>query len=201
MARSAVFDQTYQDYLDRIGRMDIGVVHAKLGITWDGQSAEIPLFGRKYQVSAQWIRDERGRRPELAVCVILCKYILMCPDTTPTAREPATFKDFRDAAPLVHFFNNEVEGAIARRFAGRPSDLETACRKIGGQPHIADLAYQLKYRFTGLPRIPLVLLFNDADDEFPAQCTILFERSVQHYLDMESLAMLGGVLADALKKS
>jgi hypothetical protein len=49
-----------------------------------------------------------------------------------------------------------------------------------------------------LPRVPLLLLFNDADDEFPAACSVLFERRAAGYLDMECLAMLGMQLARRL---
>ena len=49
-------------------------------------------------------------------------------------------------------------------------------------------------RFAGLSRVPLYLLFYDAEESFPAQCILLFEDSVRFYLDMESVAMLGAVL-------
>ena len=52
-----------------------------------------------------------------------------------------------------------------------------------------------------LPKVPVLLLFNDADDEFPADCKVLFERRAEHYLDMECLAILGNILADYLKKA
>jgi len=43
-----------------------------------------------------------------------------------------------------------------------------------------------------------IVLFNDADDEFPADCKVLFERSAEHYLDMECLAITGSFLAGNL---
>jgi hypothetical protein len=45
------------------------------------------------------------------------------------------------------------------------------------------------------------LLFNDAEEGFPAQCTLLFGQRAQNYLDMESLAILGGTLAHRLSRS
>ena len=44
------------------------------------------------------------------------------------------------------------------------------------------------------------MLFNDKDDEFPAQCSILFQKQAEFYLDPESLLMTGAVLARKLKK-
>lgn len=42
------------------------------------------------------------------------------------------------------------------------------------------------------------MLHNDADDEFGAECSVLFERRVENYLDMESLAIVGWLFADYL---
>ena len=47
--------------------------------------------------------------------------------------------------------------------------------------------------------MPFLLLFNDADEEFPAQATILFQKNAASYLDMECLAMIGGSLAHRLQ--
>jgi hypothetical protein len=55
-------------------------------------------------------------------------------------------------------------------------------------------------QFNPLPRVPLLLLFNDADDEFPAHCSLLFERRAEKYLDAESLGILGMLLSVYLRK-
>jgi hypothetical protein len=43
------------------------------------------------------------------------------------------------------------------------------------------------------------MLFNDADEEFPATCCVLFESRAETYLDMECIAMLGRQLFIHLK--
>jgi hypothetical protein len=55
--------------------------------------------------------------------------------------------------------------------------------------------------FDPLPQVPILLLFNDADEEFPAQCLLLFERRAEKYLDMESMAILAWLLTDYLSQS
>jgi hypothetical protein len=47
----------------------------------------------------------------------------------------------------------------------------------------------------------VLLLFNDADEDFPASCSVLYERRAERYLDMECLAMLGMMLAEGLKRN
>ena len=45
----------------------------------------------------------------------------------------------------------------------------------------------------------MLLLFNDKDDEFPAQCSVLVEKKTQKFLDMEFLAMVGMHFFECLK--
>jgi hypothetical protein len=52
--------------------------------------------------------------------------------------------------------------------------------------------------FEALPRVRIYLIFNDADEDFPADCSLLFEKQAASYLDMECLAMIGMVLAQRL---
>lgn len=201
MERAAVFDETYAGYLAQLKKLDLGALQGMLGYAMDKGSALIPLFDQHNCVSADAITDDKGRAVDLSISVVLCKYLLMAPDPPPEPGALMTFKDFADAAPLVHFFANNVEGQIARAFSGQAAALEKACQQVGGQPYTAELAYQVKYRFAGLPRVPVILLFNDAEEGFAAQCTLLFEQGTMHYLDMESLAILGGLLAHKIQRA
>lgn len=65
--------------------------------------------------------------------------------------------------------------------------------------HEMEISYDLSMQFSVLPRLSLLLLFNDADEEFPAQCTILFQKHAVFYLDPESLIMTGILLARKLR--
>ena len=71
---------------------------------------------------------------------------------------------------------------------------------MGGFAHQMEISYDLAVKFDALPRISLLLLFNDGDEEFPAKCTVLFQKHAEYYLDPESLAMTGACLAKALKQ-
>ena len=56
-------------------------------------------------------------------------------------------------------------------------------------------------QFDALSNIPLLLLFNDKDDEFPAQSAVLFEKRAEKLLDMECLAMVGMLFSEYLRKA
>ena len=195
-----VYEQTYKDYLNRIGGLDFNYIANTLGVKVDGDDVIIPFFGKPYQVSAQAITDSSGQKPHLAICVILCKYLLMCPMIEPLGGNWMAFKDFKDAAPLIHAFSNTVTRPIAETFSGRVPKLEVAGQKIGGYTPRDEFPYDLCLQFDALPKVPLLLLFNDQDEEFPAQCGVLFEKRTEKFLDMECLAMVGMLFFEYLKK-
>ena len=196
--RSSVFEETYRDYLNQVAGLDMAAQAAKLGLEIDAGDVIIPFFGEPHRVSDEGIVDPFGKQPIHAVSVVLCKYLLLCPDAAAGVDEWVSYRDFKDAAPFAGAFANNTERAIARNFSGRLDSLKEACRKLGGRSPQMDLAYEIAMRFDPLPRVPLLLLFNDTDEDFPAQCSVLFERRAEKYLDMECLAILGWLLADYL---
>jgi hypothetical protein len=198
--KSQVFEETYKDYLNRIAGLDFNFIADKLGVKVDGEEVVVPFFGRSYRVSAKGITDPSGRQPHLSVSVILCKYLLMCPLIEPLGGNWLAYKDFKDAAPLIHAFSNTVTRPIAETFTGRVAELEKAGEKMGGCPPNEEFPYDLCLQFGALPKVPLLLLFNDQDEEFPAQCGVLFEKRTEKFIDMECLAMVGVLFFDYLKK-
>lgn len=195
---SSVFEKTYEDYLKRIGKLDFRAVEEILGVESEEDAVEIPLFETPYRVSVKGISDPGGIRPPFDVCVTLCRYLLMCPPSIPEGDNWVSFRDFRDTGPLTVYFENDVERAVARHFEGDPRALESSCRALGGRTPDIDPHYDVSFRFDALPRVPLLLLFNDRDEEFPATCSVLFQSSAAKYLDGECLAILGRLLFTSL---
>jgi hypothetical protein len=198
--KSQVFEQTYEDYLSRIAGLDFNFIADTLAVKVDGDDVIIPFFGKPYRVSTKAITDPSGKQPHLSVCVILCKYLLMCPLIEPLGGNWMAFKDFKDAAPLIQAFSNTVTRTIAETFSGRVPELEASGRKMGGYTPGEEFPYDLWLQFDALPKVPLLLLFNDQDDEFPAQCGVLFEKRTEKFIDMECLAMVGRLFFEYLKK-
>ena len=198
--KSEVFEQTYEAYLSQIAGLDFPFIADTLGVKVEGDHVAIPFFGKPYRVSPKGITDPSGKQPHLSICVILCKYLLMCPLIEPLGGNWMAFKDFKDAAPLVQAFSNTVTRPLAEAFSGRVSELEKSGKKVAGYTPDEEFPYDLYMQFDALPKIPLLLLFNDQDDEFPAQCGVLFEKRTEKFIDMECLAMVGMLFFEYLKK-
>jgi hypothetical protein len=196
-----VFEKNYHFYLGEIAKADFRAVNDTLGCRVDGDQMVIPFFGEEYRVSPSGMTNATNQRPGYVVCVVLAKYILGCPPAVPAGGGWVSFKDFKATSPFtnINYFASDTEQAIVKGFSGRLADLAEACRQTGGVPHEAGMPYDLSVRFMALPRVSLLLLFNDRDDEFPAGCKLLFNQQAETFLDPESLAMTGAYLAKNLK--
>lgn len=196
-----IFEQHTRDYLDQLARKDFAPLADRLGVSVENRIITVVVFGQPYRVLSAGIDRPDGRPADYTTTVIICRYLLQCPDFDPAGNQWQTFKDFPDAAPLVDYFTTNVEKAVTARFAGRLQQLRAAAERLGGQRPSMDLSYDCISTIAALPRVPLLLLFNDADEDFPAQSTVLFENRVRHYLDMECVAMVGSLLVSHLNKT
>ena len=189
LMENPVFEENYKYYLEEIAKVDLTAIEDTLQGRLEGGRMVIPFFGRDYRISPSGIADAAGRRPGYVVCVVLARYLLNCPTAAPAGDGWVSFQDFKTTSHFTNgnFFASDTERAIVKGFAGRLAELEEACRQAGGVPHDADMPYDLSVRFEALPRVSLLLLFNDRDEEFPAGCKVLFNRQAEFYLDPESL--------------
>jgi hypothetical protein len=199
---AAVFEKTLRDYLAQVKKMPAVVLDAAvsiLGIRQNDGDLVIPFFQKQYRLTHNGVFDPSGRKAGFSISVVLCRYIIMgCHPPVAGGEEWVSYRDFPDAAPFAGAFDVNTQQAIARNFSGRSAALEAAVRRLGGEDPGDRLPYDLAAVIPALPRVPLYLLFNDADDEFPARSRILFKRRAEACLDMECLAILGWLLSDYL---
>jgi hypothetical protein len=200
-SKAPIFDKIFNDYLAKVADLDLTGKSEILGIQIDGKAIGIPFFNNFYTITPDKILDGQGNPPQHAVSVILCKYLMLCPDIPGSDTELLTYKDFRDAAPYVLGFGNTAEKPISGVFSGKLDALEKRSRELGGKPCDMGISCDLSYVFQPLPKVPIYMFYNDEDEEFPASCALLFEKRAAHYLDMECLAIIGMVLAEWLGRA
>ena len=198
--RSEIFEINYKKYLAQISETDFTSIKEILGTEVNDGQMIIPLFNRNYLVSKDGIVNESGKRPDYMICVILSKYILLCPDIPHYDSEWTAFRDFKKTSHFtnINFFASDTEKPIAQNFSGKPDALTEACVKSGGFINNKIFSYDLVMQFNALPKMSILLLFNDKDEEFSAECSVLFQKQAEYYLDPESLAMTSAFLSKKL---
>ena len=197
MKKSDVFEITYRRYLEQIAGIDLIARADTLGAGVSDDALLIPFYGSPHRVSKAGVLNAAGQKATFAVSVLLCCYVLQCPETTPEPGAWVTYREFKDAGPLTGYFTTNTNKIIETTFAGRTDVLKAACLRMGGT-FVEAPAFDVAVMFEMLPRIPVFFRFNDQDDLFPAQSSILFRQSAEKHIDMECLAIGGTYLTGLL---
>ena len=202
-SKNPIFEKNYHAYLKDLSGLDLSDRAGILNITVEKQSntALIPYFGKKYCVSTEGVVGISGKRPSYEVSVVLLKYLLMCPRQLPTEDEWVNYRELKNSGPLAAYFSNNTLGAVSKNYEDRKDVLESVASFLGDLQPQQRYPYDVAVEFQILPRTPILLLFNDKDEEFCAQTAILFEKRAARFLDAECLAMLAGNLPKWLKKA
>ncbi len=200
MKKSTVFEETYNKYMSQISEIDLIPRAERLGAEPAGDTLIIPYYEKPFRISIDGVFDKTGKRANFAISVVLFQYVFSCPAEIPIAGNWVTYREFKDAGPLAEYFTSNNTKIIETTFAGNPEALRYASKRLGGRLLDDDPSWDLSLAFDMLPRIPIHLRFNDKDDEFPAQCSILFRQSAESYIDMESLAIGANYLTSMLTK-
>ncbi|RLC21719.1 MAG: hypothetical protein DRH93_11240 [Deltaproteobacteria bacterium] len=200
MEDSKIFDKTYEDYLSQLEDFDFLKKAEILGVQKRNQSFVFDFFNRKIAFNRNDFIDMAGEEVTFAVKVVLCKYLLMCPEkVSESSNRLVTFREFSNAGPLFSNFTANTNKIIETSFSGQLESLKTRCQELGGTLMEAE-SYDLSVRFRALHRIPIILNFNDKDELLPAKSIFLFHDNAEIYLDLECLAITSTYLTGLLIK-
>lgn len=200
MDQSKIFDAVYPDLLAQVKQIDLsGKMHI-LGIHKHNAVFGFNFFNRVIAFDGNDFFDTAGADLTPAVKVVLCTYILMCPEKEIKSIERhVTFREFSNAGPLFSTFTENTGKIIQTRFAGALEALRLRCLTLGGTI-INSQFHDISVRFKALPRIPIILHFNDADDIMPANAGFLYVDTADSYLDLQCLTITCTYLTGLLLK-
>ncbi|MCK5163412.1 MAG: DUF3786 domain-containing protein [Desulfobacula sp.] len=201
MEDSKIFDKKYNEYLSLIKGFDFLKKAEILGIQKRNKLFIFEFFNRQIAFDLNDFTDIAGDKVTFAVKVVLCKYLLMCPETiSKSANRLVTFREFANAGPLFSSFTANTNKIIETTFSGQLEKLKTRCLKLGGTI-MENKSYDLSVRFRALHRIPIILNFNDKDELMPATAAFLYHDNAQNYLDLQCLTITCTYLTGQLIQS
>ncbi|HMK66658.1 MAG TPA: DUF3786 domain-containing protein, partial [Thermodesulfobacteriota bacterium] len=110
-------------------------------------------------------------------------------------------EEFPNTVSKVKAMCDNVEDPLVDRFGGRIRELITAGLALGAvEAREAYPTADVALLFRPLPRIPVLLLFWDADESegFEARVKLLFDETIMEHLDIESIIFLSERLRQLL---
>ncbi len=180
-----------------------GVVYQASGIGAGGMETGefiLPFWDEEYAI--KWpegkVRELSSRRSPLITTQILLLHYLITADGIPLADRWIAFREFPDGLIYDGAFQARSGDRIAAAFGHDKERFIRAGHALGG----VRLTYgDASFMFRLLPRLPVAVILHLADEEFLAAASVLFDATAEHYLDIEDLAVLGGIVASRLIKA
>lgn len=191
--RPDVYEAVYAGLVERLAGAEIVRAAADLGLAVRGGAAVAPLLGRDYLVGKDGVAAVDGGRAAFTHRIVLAYYLLHGGRGEPAGRF-APYRELPGGADFARNMAQTVEGRLAAFFSGRLTDLRRAAEALGGTPAAGEVKADAAYEFMALPKLPLMITFYDADEDFPAEAKLFYDLLALNFLDLECLAVLGLIL-------
>ena len=197
----------YQDALLKahrdLKRLDPYIVSYKaaceFGADEEGGRFLIRFFGRDYVVRFPdvSVSTHDGQEPDTATRLIILHYLIHA-DGAPPADLWIAFRELPDGRVYDVAFQGRTSARLVRAYGIDEKGFVAAAKALGGDP----LTYgDASFLFRLLPRVSMAVILHLGDEEFGPNVTVLFDAAAGHYLPIEDLAVLGGMLTSRLIKA
>jgi hypothetical protein len=190
------YETIYKWVASRLADFDLAANAPRLGlgVRADG-SVVVNLLGRDFVVSRGGVEAMDGRPADVNRRSLAGHYAM-----SPGRGEPSwefVKLDFLSGQPAGaaggSFSRAGLSSPLVKRFGRDLPALEAAAASLGGEP-----CQDQAWIFRPLPKTPLKLVFQAPDEEFEADCAVLYDRRSKDFLDFEALAFLGAAFSDEL---
>jgi hypothetical protein len=195
-----VFEQTLASLKPKIGMLDFERVARLFGaVLLEPDTLEIRFLNESYRITRKKVLHPLGDEPPAWISILIYNHLCM-PDPPAPAGEWITFSSVPASHAKDKAWAGHVEDIIAKHFSGNVDGLKKASERFGGSRVGMQGNHDAAFEFRFFPHYPALLLFYDVlpEENFPAQCKLLLDRTAPQYLDIESMVVLGEEFAGRL---
>lgn len=159
----------------------------------------VPFFGEEHTVTFPDIsvHNSKGQETDITTRLIILHYLIHADGTFPADRW-ITFRELPDGLIYDQAFQKRANLRLVQAYGRDAKGFAAAAKALGGERiSFGDAAYMFRL----LPRIRMAVILHLGDEEFGPAVNVLFDAAASHYLPIEDLAVLGGMLASRLIKA
>jgi len=190
------YNAIYRGLISRLFECDFQESADRLGLEYIDGGIQVCFLKREYRITLDGVEPLDGHPDNVNNRSVLLYYLLskgqgdpensyVLFESIPGIIGGLTFQSRLMNTPLERYFGNDYV-----KFS------ETAV-KLGGLEEESQVGKHL-WRFDVLPKIPLKIVFYEADDEFPVNIQIMLDKTATNYLEFECLAFMVGCFVRAL---
>ena len=158
--------------------------------TGDGkESIAVRMLNREYVLRKDGLFENGLPCRDVWAKIIISDYLRRKGKKSST-EDLITLGHFPHTASHVKAFQANAEKKISVRFGSDLPGLKQRSAELGGTETNGRVKADFSCRFDLLPHVQLYLSFWQSDEEFDADCKLLFDRSASDQIDIEYLAYL-----------
>ena len=157
----------------------------------EGEKIIIHFFSEPYSIQFPQIEFYSPSKKVVSLVTrILLLHYLICADGNPLTGKWVAYKDIPGGLLYAGVFARRVTEPLQRKFGKSAKSFKETGIKSGGEPaEVGDASFILH----AFPYVPLQYVLWEGDEEFPPSVQLLFDASVDHYLSLEDIVVLGQV--------
>jgi hypothetical protein len=193
------YESIYRGLVSRLLGCDFQEAARRLGLRYVDGGIQVSFLNRDYRITVEGAEPLDGQPVNVNNRSVLLYYLLSRGSGDPEN----CFVLFESLPGMMGGLHTELRlmnRPLERCFRNDYAKFSEAALKLGG---VAEEAWEGKHvwDFAALPKIPLRVVFYEADDEFPANIQIMLDQTALRFLEFECLAFLVGCFVHALTKA
>ena len=175
------------DLRKEVAALRLEDIAAGLGAELGDGSLSIRCLGRDFLMGPDGTIAAAG--PIAPWIQILLLHYVRTRGSTAISGTWVSFTDLKAALMKAKSFTRECEEPLRELFDRDPVHAERELERLGAVRQAGTPA-PTAWKIATLPRIPVLLLYWPSDEEFPSKIKILFDKTADRFLDVESLTFL-----------
>ena len=164
---------------------------------FDGRNFTLAVLDEMVIVDKWEGRIKSSRPDDKFFDILVMHYLVGCQSSGP-AEELVLFRQLKGGEAYNDAFQKRVSERLAKEFGSDPSSLVRAGVRLNGSIRSKGNA---SVELSLFPKVPVTVIVWRGDEDIPATCTILFDRSISDILPTEDVAVAGSFLVEKLIKA
>lgn len=196
---NGAYDSIYYGLVSKLSKLDFTESADRLGLHHIDGGIQVCFLKREYRISSNGVEPVDGLPVHVNNRSVLLYYILSKGEGDPQ-NNYVRFESIPRMISGLPVQSRLMNAPLERYFGNDYVKFTEAAIKLGGTQGESSSGKHL-WRFDILQKIPLQLVFYEADEDFPAEIQIMLDTTAIQFLEFECLAFLMGCLVRALIKT
>ncbi len=193
------YDSIYSRLIPKLSDCDFKESADRLGFEYVNGGVQVEFLKREYRITRDGVEPLDSQPVNVNIRSVLLYYLLSKGHGEPE-NSFILFESIPRMITGISGQNQVSNNSLERYFGDDYSRFSEAGAKLGGIEKESQLGKHV-WHFDVLPKIPLRVVYYDADDEFPVSIKILLDNTAIQFMEFECLAFMVGSFVRALLKT